>query len=346
MPQRLLHRGLDVVRRLSAIHRWEFLRRHPYYLEHWQKARDYSADPAGSPPEWAASVSILAESLGWWGGHYFDPRIDARREWAEGRLPAKVEYSCVMPLRYRDLARRLAELPDAMRLDLARILAGDRDAIRRSVAALEDQVWDEEVPAWVGIDMASGTRRGIHEDLDRIIKGWNPGEDIPERRRIDPAKLDAYLAAWDAREGFTEGRYDAALEQRFRAAAVTLREEIPTLQNRHRSAFFLITGHDYTPELWATLFLPLKLPARSAPWRRSKHRSESVPLGGAPEVIGDAPAGQSGGGDAEWNELEADIRTLIGMGRTDAEIVAELELRSDMAEKLVAYFRGRGEDSL
>jgi hypothetical protein len=276
---------------------------------------------------------------------YFNPRIDAPQMLAAGGLPAFLVGSCAFPLTYRALADRLARLPDDMRADLAESLTcGDTTAIRWSLVSLEDPRWDDEAPAWLGIDIASGTRKGMLEDVGRILDAWCQDEGAPDKRRVATATLDRYLAVWDAREGFADGRYDHTAEKRFRDAAVSLRANIPTLQTRYRSAFRYIIGHEYSPELWTTLFVPLKMPSRWKTWRRSKPRSKSV-----------APAEQTPSGQADAQcrddfrgatELQEDIQTLIRRGDTDEQIIAKLELTSGQARQLIAWFRGRREDGI
>lgn len=124
-----------------------------------------------------------------------------------------------------------------------------------------------------------------------------------------------------------------------------------TASNRYQSAFRYIVGHDYTPELWAKIFVPLKLnhltlPKRSGhrPWRSRSYKA--IPASTvAPPKPGKSESGflnLVGVGNAEFDQIELvlDVQTLIKMKRSNTEILAELELRPEFGE-YIDYLRKR-----
>jgi hypothetical protein len=341
--------------RLTILQRWEVTRRHPYYLLHWQAAGVYVDE--GKPPEAAPSQALLIAALNWT-SHYVDPAIDD--PWPEkGPLEG---LTCAFPATVRVLARRLISLPSDLREQLARILlddvepgpepVGDDDRGKywrrnRAVENLDHLLTDEmleELKGLVAIVPWDAPRRGVKEDLVKIIGAWGKGEETEKKRRRGD-KLEDYLAVWDRREGWMQGRYDAAAERRLLDIGKELGKSLSTIQTRYHSAFRHITGHEYKPDTWSILFGPLKA-SRWASWRKSKQRTDSVDLvpetrlGGAGVIAGEAdPRGPSDLREAEWS---MDIRTLIEKGHGDDQIVAELECPDD----LVKYLRGRISDGL
>src|SRR5262245_32631014 len=72
-------RDRAVIDLLPWVYKWEFTRRHPYYLQHWERARNYSANPQNNPREGASSVSLLHGALTW-AGTYPPPDHDGHND--------------------------------------------------------------------------------------------------------------------------------------------------------------------------------------------------------------------------------------------------------------------------
>jgi hypothetical protein len=191
-----------------------------------------------------------------------------------------------------------------------------------------------------------------------LLKDWKQERGLSERR--DRAeKYDDYLRVWDLREGWIGGRYDRGRELRLRDVAERLGLRIQTVHSHYSSAFALIVGHGYSPELWHQLFGVLKLseligaelgavsqarPLKSRTPRPVPETSLcSTSDGGHPQGVVTETAAP-GAGQGPWELLE-DIRTLLGRGLTDEQVVQELDLSSE-AVAAVAYIRQRGDEDL
>jgi hypothetical protein len=166
------------------------------------------------------------------------------------------------------------------------------------------------------------------------------------------------LEVWDLREGWTGSGYERGRELTF--AAVARRLKLPSISKvatRYRAAFKLITGHDFSPELWWRLFGPLKFsellgdPVRllSKPIR---HRFGSPGLRAVPDSVispatndvstpGVVASSATVEGDIATAELLMDLNSLIGHGLSDNEVAAKLELNDP---GLVAYYRSTREE--
>ena len=63
----LLIRPLEVVKQLPVEFRWEFTRRHPYYLQFWQPAREFHEQPSTDKEiralQEAASLILVAVNV-------------------------------------------------------------------------------------------------------------------------------------------------------------------------------------------------------------------------------------------------------------------------------------------
>jgi hypothetical protein len=150
--------------------------------------------------------------------------------------------------------------------------------------------------------------------------------------------------------------------ERRRLSQIAAQQGIPlsTVANRYRSAFRLIMGQDYTPDLWVRLMGPVKLhrwltadklPQRTLlrPWRGRQPRlvpAAALQQPGDPTptnpVINatDISADEIGSAELVW-----DIQALLARGCSDATILAELEL-SGAAQELIRYLRERQQDTL
>jgi hypothetical protein len=211
----------------------------------------------------------------------------------------------------------------------------------------------------VGVNVQAPLR-AIAEAAEKMARGWKEQLGIGERRRRDD-KLDEYLAAWDRREGWATDRYDSSREQTLREIAQDLRVPLSTAANRYRSAFRLIIGREYTPALWAETIGSVKayqwldpgaLPRRALhrPWRERQPRAvpeaallapgQGAAATGVLHTLGPSQ------GEIAYTDLVLDIQELIARGRSNADIVAALELTSPAAEDLIAHLRQRQQDQL
>jgi hypothetical protein len=235
--------------------------------------------------------------------------------------------------------RKIAELELAL-LELTRDeLLSDR---------LFDALWglgipqlDERFPGIMFVDYWRPTA-DLLADVKDVVADLKSQYGVPEkRRRAD--KWGEYLDVWDRREGWVVRGYDGKMEMRIHDIAAELRLAAPTVQSHHKTAFKLITGQNYDPELWVALFGTVKMEQTKsawASWRKRKPRGATQSLSGESRNPGTTayaedfqPAGTSAD-DWDFNNLISDIKSLIVKGRNDDEIVLELDMQvstQDMA---------------
>jgi len=206
--------------------------------------------------------------------------------------------------------------------------------------------------------------RMILDAVRAQLRIWRRQFKVRAPRRHD-ALLRDYLRAWDMREGWTGSTYDARQEMRFREISTNLRVPLRTIANRFESAFQLVVGHPYTPELWARIFGPIKLTTLFLPPGETARVSGRRPLKSktrrpVPETVlqpkkkgqeepneeMDHAAGLVEAGSAILDDIEAldlvmDIQALVARGLNDQQIMEKLELGSDADARLVGYLRDR-----
>src|SRR5262249_13042000 len=141
-------------------------------------------------------------------------------------------------------------------------------------------------------------------------------------------------------------------EKRLREVAVEVGAPLSTVHNRYCSAFELVTGRPYDPNLWAVLFGPLKFPlSRLAGWRKPKGPRQ-VGDGNSVVVSAFCPSGDNAGpgtaapgpscDETAYQSLLLDLRSLFDLGRSDEAIAGELSIPVEV----VAEVRARGLDGL
>src|SRR5262249_49163009 len=170
--------------------------------------------------------------------------------------------------------------------------------------------------------------------------------------RLPESQLDEYLQVWDLREGWADGRYDWKRTKRIREIASATNTPEGTVKNRYRAAFRYITGQEYTPELFDTLFGPLAChQSRWAGWRRSKQRRAET---GSPKTITNTSSARDEGGrdsgildqqpagsydPTVLVDLRTDILELAQRGRSHDQIAAELEISAEAVPSLIRFFQ-------
>jgi hypothetical protein len=210
---------------------------------------------------------------------------------------------------------------------------------------------------FVSINPAASARQ-ISEAVSALLKQWKEERDLTDRRgRAD--KYPDYLRVWDLREGWTGATYDRTAERKLKEIANQLHLDVSTVNNHYRSAFELIIGHPYSPELWYRTLAPLKLaelasqglarvsgrrPLKS-PTRRPVPESVLTKADEADRGEGPVSSAAATGGDQDVAEMIADIHTLLKQGVTDEGVVERLGLSRE-AIPAITYLRERGEESL
>ena len=359
----LLIRPMEVVKQLPVEFRWEFTRRHPYYLQFWQPAREFheqpSTDAAILALQEVASLILtainVAENVS-----PPDPR-DGFAMLGTDVIGSVWEGSAVAPAMIRTLTHMLLlVLPKDERGQLGRLLTESAawelsdttqmGAFHQRLASLPGDVWKSFPTAPIVSINLQAPQRAIAEAIETLVRRWKQEQGITETRRRDD-KLDEYLAVWDLREGWADGAYDVTREKKFHEIAAQLRVPLPTVQSRYQAAFKILTGYDYQPELWIRLFGPIKLSrlndpngnsrlARYRPWRTKNRRpvSESVLLPGRRD--GDNPRFLENTGITRSNiglvDLQLDVQDLIERGQTDDQIRQTLDPDRELPRELLA----------
>lgn len=365
----LLLRASQTLLPLPLAYRWEFTRRHPYYLRFWEAAVRFHSNPSDDPAQRLfeqTAVQIL-------GGIGISPSVapvnpktgvDAFQSTALGEAWVG---GAVAPATFRTLAGMLlAALPAAQRAELGRLLteSSEYDSHHsRQMAGIYERFANFNDPVWNGFPDApvlsvnlQMPQRAISEAIEQLVRLWKEKRGITEHRRRDD-RLDDYLAVWDLREGWLDGEYSGSREKTFHAISQELSIPVATATSRYHSAFRLIAGDEYRPDLWIRLMGPLKL--RNAvdpsslglllrrPWRSPNLRpvTEAVLLPGRaePESAGFLTAAAVTESEIASVDLALDIETLLKAGRTDEQILRELEL-SDAYVDLIAELRRRHEN--
>lgn len=360
------------LRSLPVRHRWEVTRRHPYYQLWWESARAQHRNlPTEHPAEIylrQAAVAILA-MIGV-SGEPPDPASDFEQIGAD-QLNAAWKSGVIHPISLRGMAELLlASLPAETLNRLGTILTqashDDHDDAppHRIEALIALQTLDKpgldlypDEPL-VSINPAASGRQ-MEAAASALLKEWKSERGLSGRRdRAD--NYDEYLRVWDLREGWRGGAYDRKQERRLREVAKRLNVHVNTVHNQYCSAFSLIVGHRYSPELWYRAFGMLKLSAltgasvgevsrrRPLKSRTRIEVAESVVCSESEEEEGHPltlTSGSVGADDKDLLLLVEDIGTLIAKKLTDKRIAEELGL-SEAAIECIATIRKRGGDLL
>ena len=351
-----LPRPMFQLRSLPIRYRWEVNRRHPHYQDWWRYARaHFRNEPISNPREpllRECGVAFL-EMIGVVGDPP-DPTVEFEELGAES-LNAGWLSGAVQPITLRGLAGLLiAALPrEIVGLVGLRFIDASKERYREeddpswlAQALIElqeldhpalDSYLDEPI---VAINPAASGRK-VNAAIGILLQQWKEQRELTELRdRSD--KFDEYLQVWDLREGWSAGAYDRALERKLMDVAADLDTSIGTVNNRYRSAFELILGHAYSPDLWYRVMGPHKLselfgqqvgPVSAHRPLKSPSRivlPESVLRRRDAEIgqLGPASSAPAAAGDQDLRDLINDIRELLKRGLADEEIAKDLELSS------------------
>lgn len=359
-PSQIVRRPVEVLRGLSLPHQWEVTRRHPYYLLSWQYARRYMAQESANQEQRALDqvFAIVLHMIGAW-REFPDPHTSARdfsvgmqAGWLNGAI-APLSYGTLLglllqglPERSRGFARSCVdvywkqETEDFVRMDLLHWV---------TVRSSED--FDRHVPHLINVNIQAPID-DILKSVEKMVGEWKRAAGAPSRRRRSD-KVEDYLRVWDMREGWKEGCYDIEKEMTLKEIAKELRCAIPTVMNRYQSAFKLIVGHDYTPELWLRLIGAYKFCMLGA-GRRSSRRPRSSRHPASRRIIVATNIGttfdlheQAVDSDEAHRpridnalELLMRIQRLMKEGRSNEQIADEVDLvASRIDHRLVQWVR-------
>lgn len=358
---RIITRPIEILFQLPVSLRWEYTRRHPYYLAFWRAAAaERIADDSLQALMQSAATQIL-RGIGVIGKHP-DPGESADALGCQQLLKAWEDGS-VAPLTYRGLICLFLTLPEPDRVKVCEVLTTtfDRSDIRQfnsvveRVSALSGPVFD----CYLDVPMISvnikAADQSIFRAVKRLLSTWRTRSNVTVGRRRDD-RLEEYMKVWDLREGWNGTAYDGREELSLSEIAQRLEIPISTAENRYKSAFKTIVGQPYSPELWFQLIAPLKLSSLfgvdAAPRftlnRPKRTRSpDTIPASahqGGPDSYYLLRAAGETDDELAMKELLLDIETLIAKGCSEVEIAQELELPSDGGLDLVRYVRTHAEE--
>ncbi|MES2793341.1 MAG: hypothetical protein V4719_27265 [Planctomycetota bacterium] len=347
-------RGRDEFLQLPIEFRWEFTRRHPYYLRFWSLAA--SSNPRNVQPE----IQEAAQQMLWlinvvgdtcrpelsYSELDSDPPVAA---YAGGALTPVTYRTCIGLLGFTLSPQSLEAVAQLLLETANEVTSGDQDA-RQNFVFRQSQLRISELdqipnPGVISFRPRAPTR-AIIEDLRKHVEDLKQSLQIVETRRRED-KLPQYLQVWDLREGWTGNGYDPRRELTYRQISQLIGLAETTVAEHHRSAFRIIFGHDYAPRVWWGTLAPLKWEAIASVSRPTRARH---PL--TIRTPRDAPAPQLRRKDSsllentgiadpyvESNAIAGDIESQIQEGRNDEEIAATLECEAGDSIQLVAWFR-------
>tara|TARA_R110002049_G_C9151648_1_gene560320 strand:+ start:226 stop:1413 length:1188 start_codon:yes stop_codon:yes gene_type:complete len=353
------------LRSLSIPMRWEVTRRHPFYQRLWKHSADFHrkentpTDPFEQLKQ--KSADELLSLIGVY-GEPPDPRTPFSKL-GESELNNAWLSGAVHPITLRGMAGLLlATLPkDTLgKLGLYLIEAGCDDSDfeesnrRKSsykLQALECETLDSyPTEPLVSVNPAASQRQ-ISEAIKNLHGQWKNERELKEQRdRSDKNKT--YLEIWDLREGFSEeGAYDISEEQKISEIAEVVGSSISTVSNHYRSAFEMIIGKPYSPELWWNTIGVFKLSKfdlkhnilsqiRPRKSRTPRPVSESR-LGLGIDSLKQTHVQKKH--EYTLHDLIMDISSLIDQGLSDDEIQSNLEIKAKTSEltQLLTWMRSR-----
>ncbi|MEI8372315.1 MAG: hypothetical protein WCJ35_05685 [Planctomycetota bacterium] len=259
------------LRSLPIRYRWEVSRRHPYYQHWWRVAQAYYRnEPVRHPAEplLRQSAVVLLGMIGV-SGEPPDPGTEFS-DLEAAQLNAAWLSGAIHPVSLRGIAGLLiAMLPKETLGHVGQRLveAGCDDLAnalpRRVQAMLElnaldlpglNSYADEPI---VSVNPAASGRQ-ITKAISDLLKQWKNERKLEEKRDRSDKYAD-YLRVWDLREGWTGEKYDLSREKKLKEVAIELGIELSTVNNHYRSAFEMIVGQPYLPDLWCRVFAVVKL---------------------------------------------------------------------------------------
>ena len=373
----IICRPKAVLDSLPIDYRWEFTRRHPYYLLFWEQAHKYYQAPNGIDLErmlermaGQAAVMMLQAI-----GVTNDPIAPgAGSEELELSTVAKAwRTGALWPMTFRGLTgAMLMELPPEARAAIGQLLvqsAHEVTDVQQHVYRLLSEFTQLRDPSLdkmpiapiIGVNI-NAPMKTILEALEQQVQVWKDQAEITEHRRRDD-KLPEYLTVWDLREGWEDDHYDIRKEKTLDEISHELQESFPTITNRYKSAFRYLIGHDYKPALWARVLGAFKTSRLVYPDHVSRLTGrrpwKSPGLRVVPETTLGAnhePAEGHGGtflertavvqDMREFAELVMDLQELLAKGWTDEQIAEELELNRETLGDLLASLRRRHDDNI
>ncbi len=357
--------------------RWEFTRRHPYYLGLWQEARRYSRESAAATTR-SDDIKGLAAKFAMGAIGVQGEPVPPETPFAEiaGEDP---RFLCgsLQPITIRAIATMLiGQLSPQCQVILSGILdlaaatacgsnltnemrTANRHALLNHLTSHPHPDFDKVTDSPLFFMHLGASQETIKEDANRQARLWKAkkGEVSP---KIHTTKLSDYLAVWDQFEGWTGDSYDIKRELTLKQIAAERRKSVSTIYDQYRAAFKAILGWDFTSDIWWKTVGRMKLAELSGSgkestlWlarrRFSRHQdrlvstttlSASLPNDSPVAIVMDDASTSDPTG---LHDLVQDIPELIKKGKTDDEIVKELNLTNPLSREMLNYVRTKQVD--
>jgi hypothetical protein len=272
---RVVGRPSEALHDLPVKYRWEATRRHPYYLGFWKSALRFRCGELRDEEAMLGRVAVLLLQAIGVTGLPVDPSIEFEELDASAPDPAFLS-GAITPVSLRaTIAMLINALPPKAREAIGSLLrtAGsdsyeiegddaERTEQRRraieQLASFTDPLLDSYPDVPLLYVHLGASQRTIIRDLATWLRRWKERRGIPERR-VHTRKLGSYLHVWDFREGWGSDGYEPARALDFATIAAKSKLRPGTVVDRYRSAFRMITGHEFSLRVWQRLFAPLLL---------------------------------------------------------------------------------------
>lgn len=253
------------LRSLPVNFRWEVTRRHPIYQIHW-----YEVTSSENVSRELAETSRQIRNVALGAIGCISVSIPPETEFEdidEDEYPAWMARS-VHPISNRGIIGLLIKmLPPELLNQIGGIFSAAGATNSEETASklhainelknLDNEILDQFLDELLVSLSPTASVRQLQEDLPLVLNRFRDDRRLDsQRNRIED--YPNYMRVWDMREGWSEGTYHHEREKTFQQIANELNVPISTISNRYRSAYKLITGHNYSPGHWFELFKMLK----------------------------------------------------------------------------------------
>ncbi len=365
----IVPRPTEIVQMQPPHLRWEITRRHPYYLMFWNAARAVGDNASEATRGLSTAAQLILQQI----NVSDEPPPPSRGfdELDENDLPSYWSAGAITPVQIRNLVtilvgRLLSNETKRAIVDLLNrsldIEAGTQQEydLLYEVTKGDFPEFDKYLPNLMVILNPQAPQRAVSKAVEDLVREFKTERGIPEQRRRDD-KLDEYLKVWDLREGWTNGEYDCSRELKLKEVAGQLGISVKTAAGRYRSAFQQIIGHEYSAGLWSKVIgipkllgllgvgLPRLTVRRPSRTRRPREVPETVLSNPNAERNEQRFLQTAGVANSDLDQIDflMDIETLISAGRSDDEIIEEMELPpSTESSVLIRYLRDRVQEAI
>lgn len=247
-------------------YRWEFTRRHPYYLGLWQSASHHPKLTLDSPEEERRIALVARFGLSLIGVNGDPVPPGTPFEQLSGGDPTFLCGS-MQPITIRSIVGLLlGQLSPESKQEIGRYLVFDSDAqldgsldeeqraakraaIFGCVMKAEHHDYDRVSDLPLFLMNLDASQETIKEDANRQAKLWKAKKGKGSEK-IHTTKLKLYLAIWDRYEGWTGSGYHLESAKVLKEIAAETKSSLSTIHDQYRRAFECIIGRPFTSKRW------------------------------------------------------------------------------------------------